>query len=112
LLLLQQDHAGAFPGPDGVGRSIGASKDEITKGMLAAGLIGIFIAESATFAQSCRLSGRVRCRLIMAAAGVAQMLGGTVEECINAASVALQNVTGLACDPVANRSKCPVSARI
>ncbi len=34
----------------GVGRSIGASKDEITKGMLAAGLIGIFIAESATFA--------------------------------------------------------------
>ncbi len=35
------------------------------------------------------------------------MLGGTVEECINAASIALQNVTGLACDPVANRVEVP-----
>ena len=42
---------GCLPGTlIGVGRSIGASRDEITKGMLAAGSIGIFIAESATFA--------------------------------------------------------------
>ena len=100
---------GCLPGTlIGVGRSIGASKDEITKGMLAAGLIGIFIAESATFAAE--VAGcQVECGAgsSMAAAGVAQMLGGTVEECINAASVALQYVTGLACDPVANRVEVP-----
>ena len=100
---------GCLPGTlIGVGRSIGASKDEITKGMLAAGLIGIFIAESATFAAE--VAGcQVECGAgsSMAAAGVAQMLGGTVEECINAASIALQNVTGLACDPVANRVEVP-----
>ncbi len=43
----------------------------------------------------------------MAAAGVAQMLEEQAEECINAFSVALQNVTGLACDPVANRVEVP-----
>lgn len=100
---------GCLPGTlIGVGRSIGASKDEITKGMLAAGLIGIFIAESATFAAE--VAGcQVECGAgsAMAAAGVAQMAGGTVEECINAASIALQNVTGLACDPVANRVEVP-----
>ena len=100
---------GCLPGTlIGVGRSIGASRDEITKGMLAAGSIGIFIAESATFAAE--VAGcQVECGAgsAMAAAGVAQMLGGTVEECINAASIALQNVTGLACDPVANRVEVP-----
>ena len=100
---------GCLPGTlIGVGRSMGLSKDEITKGMLAAGLIGIFIAESATFAAE--VAGcQVECGAgsSMAAAGVAQMLGGTVEECINAASIALQNVTGLACDPVANRVEVP-----
>ena len=100
---------GCLPGTlIGVGRSIGGTKDEITKGMLAAGLIGIFIAESATFAAE--VAGcQVECGAgsAMAAAGVAQMAGGTVEECINAASIALQNVTGLACDPVANRVEVP-----
>ena len=43
----------------------------------------------------------------MAAAGVTQMMGGTAEECLDAASVALQGLTGLACDPVANRVEVP-----
>jgi len=100
---------GCLPGTlIGVGRSIGASREEITKGMLAAGLIGIFIAESATFAAE--VAGcQVECGAgsAMAAAGIVQMAGGTVEECINAASIAIQNVTGLACDPVANRVEVP-----
>ena len=43
----------------------------------------------------------------MAAAAVTQMLGGSAEQCVDAASMALQNVTGLACDPVANRVEVP-----
>ena len=100
---------GCLPGTIiGVGKSMGLSHDEMTEGMLAAGLIGIFIAESATFAAE--VAGcQVECGAgsSMAAAGVVQMLGGSVEECVDAASIALQNVTGLACDPVANRVEVP-----
>ncbi len=100
---------GCLPGTlIGAGRSMGLPREEVVKGMLAAGLIGIFIAESATFAAE--VGGcQVECGAgsAMAAAGLAQMLGGTVKECVFAASMALQNVTGLACDPVANRVEVP-----
>lgn len=100
---------GCLPGTViGTGRSMDLSRDDIVKGMLAAGLVGVFIAESATFAAE--VAGcQVECGAgsSMAAAGVAQMLGGNVEECLAAASIALQNVTGLACDPVANRVEVP-----
>jgi L-serine dehydratase len=100
---------GCLPGTlIGAGRMTGKTKEEITKGMLAAGLIGIFIAESATFAAE--VAGcQVECGAGsgMAAAGLAQMFGGTPEQCIDAASIALQNITGLACDPVANRVEVP-----
>lgn len=100
---------GCLPGTVlGVGKTLGMSREEITKGMLAAGLIGVFISESATFAAE--VAGcQVECGAGsgMAAAGVAQLFHGTVEQCVDAASMALQNVTGLACDPVANRVEVP-----
>ena len=55
--------------------------------MLAAGLIGVFIAESATFAAE--VAGcQVECGAGsgMAAAGVALMLGGTVAQCLDVTS--------------------------
>ncbi len=82
--------------------------EEIVHGMLAAGLIGVFISEGATF--SAEVAGcQVECGAEsgMAAAGLIQMFHGTVEQCVDAASIALQNVTGLACDPVANRVEVP-----
>lgn len=91
-----------------VGKSLGMTRKEIVHGMLAAGLIGVFISEGATF--SAEVAGcQVECGAGsgMAAAGLVQMFNGTVEQCIDAASIALQNVTGLACDPVANRVEVP-----
>ena len=82
--------------------------EDITKALLAAGLIGIFIAHSATFAAE--VAGcQVECGAGsgMAAAGAAQLMGGSPKECITAASMALQSITGLACDPVANRVEVP-----
>ncbi len=100
---------GCLPGTVlGVGRTLGLSQDEIVKGMLAAGIVGVFIAELATFAAE--VAGcQVECGAGsgMAAAGVAQMMGGSVAQCLDAASIALQNITGLACDPVANRVEVP-----
>jgi len=43
----------------------------------------------------------------MAAAGLVQLMGGTLNEALFAASIALQNSIGLTCDPVANRVEIP-----
>jgi len=100
---------GCLPGTViGLGRELGLSRDAMVKGLMMAGLVGVFIAEAATF--SAEVAGcQVECGAAsgMAAAALAQMMGGTVKQCIDAASMALQNVTGLACDPVANRVEVP-----
>lgn len=100
---------GCLPGTIiGAAREMGKSHEDMTKAMLSAGLIGVFIAENATF--SAEVAGcQVECGAgsAMAAAGLAQLLGGSAQQCLDAASMALQNVTGLACDPVANRVEVP-----
>jgi L-serine dehydratase len=100
---------GCLPGTlIGAGSAMGFSHEEITKAMLAAGLIGVFVVESATF--SAEVAGcQAECGAgsAMAAAGLVQLFQGTAEQCIDAASMAFQNLTGLACDPVANRVEVP-----
>ena len=43
----------------------------------------------------------------MAAAGLVELAGGTVQQALSAASLALQNTFGMTCDPVANRVEAP-----
>jgi L-serine dehydratase len=43
----------------------------------------------------------------MAAAALVTLAGGTTRQAVNAASMALQNVLGMICDPVANRVEVP-----
>ena len=87
---------------------LGLDDDCIIKGLFAAGLIGVFFAGQATFAAEAA-GCQVECGAGsgMAAAAVCQMMGGSASECIDAASFALQGITGLACDPVANRVEVP-----
>jgi L-serine dehydratase len=47
----------------------------------------------------------------MAAAGLVEMAGGTAQQAFDAASLALQNVMGLVCDPIANRVEIPCLSR-
>lgn len=92
----------------GAADSMGLSQDEMTKSMLAAGLIGIFIAESSTF--SAEVGGcQAECGSAagMAAAALVSMAGGTVHQAVSAASMAMQNSIGMVCDPVANRVEAP-----
>ena len=100
---------GCLPGTLlGLERALGLERRETVKGLLAAGLIGVFFAEGATFAAEvggCQMECGAGSG--MAAGGVAQMMGAPAEVCIDAASVALQGLTGLACDPVANRVEVP-----
>jgi L-serine dehydratase len=84
------------------------AEETLVKGLLAAGLIGVFVAEGATF--SAELGGcMAECGSAagMAAAGLAEMLGGSPADALCAASIALQNMLGLSCDPIASRVEAP-----
>jgi len=86
----------------------GLDDEILTQGLLTAGLVGVFIAEGATF--SAELGGcMAECGSAagMAAAGLTEMLGGTPGEALCASSFALQNMFGLACDPIASRVEAP-----
>ncbi|HSL93017.1 MAG TPA: L-serine ammonia-lyase, iron-sulfur-dependent, subunit alpha [Bacillota bacterium] len=100
---------GALPGTIiGVCHALGLPIEEATKAMLAAGMVGIFIAEHATFAAE--VGGcQVECGAgsSMAAAGLVNLMNGTANQAIDAASMALQNVMGMICDPVGDRVEVP-----
>jgi len=82
--------------------------NRIIKAMLAAGIIGVFISEQATFsAEVCGCQAECGAASAMAAAGLIQLIGGNVKQGIDAASISLQNMLGLICDPVANRVEVP-----
>ena len=85
-----------------------AGEDELVRAALAAGLAGIPIAAHATFAAE--MGGcQAECgsASAMAAAAAVQLRGGSLEQALNAASMALQNTLGLICDPVADRAEVP-----
>ena len=47
----------------------------------------------------------------MAAAALCELDGGSPEKCLHAAAMALKNVMGLVCDPVAGLVECPCIKR-
>ena len=100
---------GALPGAClAVGDELGLGDEDAAKAMLAGGMIGIFIATGSTFAAE--VAGcQAECGAAsgMAAAALATMGGGTSEQAVAAASMALQNTMGMVCDPVANRVEVP-----
>eukprot|EP01064_Diplonema_japonicum_P014201 TRINITY_DN21754_c0_g1_i1.p1 TRINITY_DN21754_c0_g1~~TRINITY_DN21754_c0_g1_i1.p1 ORF type:complete len:547 (+),score=98.22 TRINITY_DN21754_c0_g1_i1:36-1643(+) len=93
-------------------RRLSSPRLEISKALLCCGLIGVFIATRSTFAAEeggcqaeCGAAGS------MAAAGLVYLHGGGVRESITAASMTLQSVLGMACDPIANRVEAPCLLR-
>jgi L-serine dehydratase len=100
---------GGLPGACiGTAVAMGLSREDMARAMLAGGLIGVFIAAHATFAAEvggCQAecgSGSG-----MAAAALVTLAGGSTRQGINAASMALQNILGMVCDPVAGRVEVP-----
>ena len=100
---------GALPGTlIGASDIMQKSEEELVKAMLAAGMIGVFISEHSTFAAE--VGGcQAECGAgsSMAAAGLVTLAGGSLTQCITAASIALQNSLGMICDPIANRVEAP-----
>ncbi len=92
----------------GAANAMGLPVDDMAKAMLAAGMIGVFIAAHATFAAE--VGGcQAECGAGsgMAAAALVSLAKGSVQQALNASSMALQNILGMICDPVANRVEVP-----
>jgi L-serine dehydratase len=88
--------------------AMGLGEEEMARAFLASGLIGVFIATTFSFAAEvggCQAEGGSAAA--MAAAALVTLAGGTLEESLGAASLALQSMIGLICDPVANRVEAP-----
>jgi len=85
-----------------------STPEEIAKAYFAAGITGAFFAAGPGFSAE-EHGCQVECGAAsaMAAAGVTQLYGGTAKQAIDAASMALQNMIGLICDPVADRVEVP-----
>ncbi|WP_207260542.1 L-serine ammonia-lyase, iron-sulfur-dependent, subunit alpha [Desulfovibrio sp. Huiquan2017] len=84
------------------------TEEEQARALLAAGLVGVFIAHQATFAaEVCACQAEVGAATAMAAAATVQLLGGNAQQAFDAAGLALQNVLGLVCDPVAGLVAIP-----
>jgi len=100
---------GALPGAIiGIGRGLSLSEDDMVKAMLAAGIIGVFIAAHATFAAEVGgCMAECGSGSGMAAAGIVELKKGTLDQSLAAASMALQSSLGMICDMIADRVEAP-----
>jgi L-serine dehydratase len=92
--------------------AIEADEDRTLRAMLAAGLVGVFVATRSSFAAEVGgCQAETGAGAAMAAAALVELCGGAADRALSAASHALQNVLGLICDPVANRVEAPCLGR-
>lgn len=86
----------------------GSTEKELIKAYFAAGIVGAYFAQGPGFSAE-EHGCQVECGASagMAAAAMVQLMGGTAEQALGAASMAIQNMIGLICDPVADRVEVP-----
>jgi len=95
-----------------VGRDRDASRDQLALALAAAGGIGAIIASKASLsgaASGCQ--AEIGSAAAMAAAAAVHLCGGTAAQAGHAASLALQGLLGLVCDPVAGLVEVPCVVR-
>lgn len=91
-----------------VANDLNSTTYDLVRAYFACGIIGVYFAQGPGFSAE-EHGCQVECGAAsgMAAAGIVQLLGGSAKDSINAASLAIQNMIGLICDPVADRVEVP-----
>jgi L-serine dehydratase len=90
----------------------GASEEGVVRFLLAAGAIGVLFKENASISGAeVGCQGEVGSACSMAAAGLAEALGGTPEQVENAAEIGMEHNLGLTCDPVGGLVQIPCIER-
>ncbi|MDT0528198.1 L-serine ammonia-lyase [Micromonospora sp. DSM 115977] len=92
--------------------SPGASEEGVVRFLLAAGAIGVLFKENASISGAeVGCQGEVGSACSMAAAGLAEALGGTPAQVENAAEIGMEHNLGLTCDPVGGLVQIPCIER-
>jgi L-serine dehydratase len=90
----------------------GASPDGVVRFLLTAGAIGVLFKENASISGAeVGCQGEVGSACSMAAAGLAEVLGGTPRQVENAAEIAMEHNLGLTCDPIGGLVQIPCIER-
>jgi len=89
-----------------------ASQDGIRRFLLAAGGIGIFYKLHASISGAeVGCQGEVGVACSMAAGGLADVMGGTIDQVENAAEIGMEHNLGLTCDPIGGLVQIPCIER-
>ncbi|GIE31736.1 L-serine dehydratase [Actinoplanes italicus] len=90
----------------------GADKEGVVRYLLTAGAIGLLFKRNASISGAeVGCQGEVGSACAMAAAGLAEVLGGTPEQVENAAEIGMEHNLGLTCDPVGGLVQIPCIER-
>ncbi len=90
----------------------GADDEGVLRFLLTAGAIGVLFKENASISGAeVGCQGEVGSACSMAAAGLAEALGGTPEQVENAAEIGMEHNLGLTCDPVGGLVQIPCIER-
>lgn len=90
----------------------GFTDERLVDGLFNAGAIGYLAMRNATVAGAVGgCQAEVGVASAMAASAMVELLGGSPQMCVNAASTVLQNMLGLVCDPVGGLVEYPCQSR-
>ena len=90
----------------------GADEDGVVRFLLTAGAVGMLFKQNASISGAeVGCQGEVGSACSMAAAGLAEVLGGTPAQVENAAEIGIEHNLGLTCDPVGGLVQIPCIER-
>lgn len=90
----------------------GLSDERLTRGLANAGAIGMLVMRNATVAGAeggCQ--AEVGAASAMAASAAVELMGGTPQQCLDAAAIAIAGLLGLVCDPIGGLVEAPCQKR-
>lgn len=95
-----------------VGEKLNKTDDELVQVLFTSAGLGILVAKNAT-TSGAEGGCQAECGAAsaMAAAAVVEMMGGTVEQALDAGAMVIKNILGLVCDPVAGLVEIPCVKR-
>lgn len=88
------------------------SEETVINGLFTAGAIGCLLMKNASVSGAeAGCQAEIGSAAAMAAAAAVEMMGGSPEQCLDAASITISNMLGLVCDPIAGLVEMPCQSR-
>ena len=94
------------------GESQNLHDQKLLNGLLNASAVGYLLMRNASVSGAeAGCQAEVGSASAMAASALVELLGGTPEQCLSAASMAMSNLLGLVCDPIGGLVESPCQSR-